>query len=541
MSILSKLRISQRLALSFMVILLLLAMISIVAVSQMKKQSVMAQDFVTNDVEKFIEISMIKSHAQRSALLLLQIMPTEVREQRIALYKEMDKENIQLNKVIKTVGDRFNGNAPMQFSDITSSQLAYNESFVETVEYVEFDIETALEHYQESTRPALETLLMSISKYLESEQHRMFLHQKENKLASDDVQVIVIFIGIVAFVLSTLLAFSVSRSIIKPLNETIDLAEKIAMGDLKPTNFKSRKDEVGLLMNAIENMRLNLSELISSIKESSSSIASSAHVLNTPVKDVHNGSIEQIAAVDNIASVVYEFSLESAESAETAQQAKNQSLSARDLASQGKDMIEKATSEFATISITISDSAEAVQGVHNRAKAVRDLITMISQIADQTNLLALNAAIEAARAGESGRGFSVVADEVRALAGRTAKATIEINQVIDGIDSETNNAVERITAGQSELEQGVDILQQMVTPLVDLNIGAQESLTSLEKLEVSIANQAHESSQIESSVKNIGEQANTNQNSIDDVTATTMMLCDMAESLSNKVSKFTLS
>ncbi|WP_435276839.1 methyl-accepting chemotaxis protein [Psychrobium sp. nBUS_13] len=116
-------------------------------------------------------------------------------------------------------------------------------------------------------------------------------------------------------------------------------------------------------------------------------------------------------------------------------------------------MIEQATRQFATISTTISDSADAVQGVHHRAKAVRDLITMISEIADQTNLLALNTAIEAARAGESGRGFSVVADEVRALAGRTAQATTEINRVIDGIDNETNNAVDRITAGQAELYQ----------------------------------------------------------------------------------------
>ncbi len=541
MSLLSKIRISQRLALSFMAILLLLATISIVALSQMNKQSVMAQEFVTNDVTKFVEINTIKSHAQRSALLLLQIMPTEERDQRIALYKEMDNENKELDQAIKKVGQRFTNNAPMQFSDILSNQVTYNKSFIETVEYVEFDIETALEHYQESTRPALEALLMSITKYLESEQHRMFMHQKDNKLANDDVQMVVIFIAVIAFILSALLAFSVSRSIIRPLNDTIALAEKIAMGDLKSTHIEKRHDEVGVLMNAIENMRLNLSELISSIQESSSSIAKSAHFLNTPVKDVHNGSVEQITAVDDIGHAVYEFSLQSAESAETAQQAKNQSLNARDLASQGKDMIEKATSEFASISITISDSAEAVQGVHNKAKAVRDLITMISQIADQTNLLALNAAIEAARAGESGRGFSVVADEVRALAGRTAKATIEINQVIDGIDNETNNAVERITAGQSELEQGVDILQQMVTPLVDLNIGAQESLTSLEQLEASIASQSKESAQIESSVKNIGEQANTNQSAIDDVTSTTMMLCDMAEGLSNKVSKFTLS
>lgn len=336
------------------------------------------------------------------------------------------------------------------------------------------------------------------------------------------------------------MAIGVSRSIVAPLNSTVELARKIAQGDLQQVSTEQRGDEVGDLVGAIEEMRANLAQLISSIVHSSKDIEDSATALNRPVQEVHQGSVSQVAAVDDIGRAIYEFSVQSNQSAQTAQQAKSQSLNARDLASQGKDMIEQATREFATISTTISDSADAVQGVHHRAKAVRDLITMISEIADQTNLLALNAAIEAARAGESGRGFSVVADEVRALAGRTAQATTEINQVIDGIDNETNNAVDRITAGQAELEKGVDMLQQMVTPLVDLNAGAQESLTSLEQLEQAVADQATESAHIEDSVKNIGDKANSNQAEIDKVTSTTNHLSDMALGLSRQVSKFRL-
>ena len=540
MSFLSNIRISQRLGLSFIIILLLLVVISTISLTQMSKQSSMAQDFVTDDVTQFVKTSMIKSHAQRSALLLLQILSTEEREQRTQLYPEMDKENVLLDTAIKTMEKGFKGNIPSQFLAMVKSQKTYNEKFIETVEYVEFDKETALENYNESTRPALESLLTSISKYLDSEQQRMFMTQKDNSIANKAVQSVVVIIAIIAFILGTLLAIGVSRSIVKPLNDAVELAKKIALGDLKPTKFLERKDEVGMLVLAIDNMRINLSDLISSIQNSSNGIQDSADALNIPVQDVHAGSIEQINAVDEIGRTINEFAQQSAQSSQTAEQAKAQSLNARDLASQGKDMIEKATSEFATISETISESANAVQGVHNRAKAVRDLITMISEIADQTNLLALNAAIEAARAGETGRGFSVVADEVRALAGRTATATIEINKVIDGIDTETVNAVERITAGQSELELGVDMLQKMVTPLVELNAGAQESLSSLEQLESAIAIQAQDSEHIESSVKDIGDKANTNQTAIDEVTSTTTDLSDMAKSLSNQVSKFTL-
>lgn len=540
MSLLSNMRISHRLGLSFIAILLLLALIATMALTQMNKQSAMAKAFVTDDVVKFVDISAIKSHAQRSALLLLQILPTEERSDRINLYKAMDEENRQLDVAIKKVQSSFTNGIPNQFTALLAKQKTYNENFIETVEYVEFDSETALAHYQESTKPALEALLMSISDYLESERMRMFKHQEANAAASDDIQNIVIVISIIALVLGVALAYGVSRSIVGPLNDTVAMAKRIACGDLQQVPVTNRSDEVGALVTAIEEMRANLAQLIASIVDSSKDIEDSATQLNMPVQEVHQGSVEQVSAVDDIGRAIYEFSMQSSQSAQTAEQAKAQSLNARDLAIQGKNMIEKATSEFATISSTISDSADAVQGVHHRAKAVRELITMISEIADQTNLLALNAAIEAARAGESGRGFSVVADEVRALAGRTAQATIEINQVIDGIDNETNNAVDRITAGQAELEQGVDMLGQMVQPLIDLNTGAQESLSSLELLEQSVADQARESANIESSVKNIGDKANSNQTEIDKVTSTTNHLSDMALGLSRQVSKFNL-
>ncbi len=540
MPFLSKISISKRLGLSFIIILFLLVVISSISLTQINRQSLMAQEFISNDVTKFIEINTIKSHAERSALLLLQIIPTNNREQRIALYKEMDDENKALDEAINNRIERFNGHLPKQFLTLIENKNEYKENFIETVDYVEVDIDMAIEHFNEATRPSLEALLTSASKYLENEQQQMFMHQKEDADNNHQIQMVVIIIALIAFVLGTTLAILVSRSIVKPLNETVELAKRIAQGDLQPILLPQRSDEVGVLVNAIDNMRMNLSSLISAIQHSAVSIQNSAQVLKKPVQYVHNGSINQINAVDDISHAVYEFTQQSNQSAETAQQAKLQSQNARDLASQGKSMIEKATTEFASISITISKSADAVEGVGDSVKSVRDLITTISQIADQTNLLALNAAIEAARAGESGRGFSVVADEVRALASRTAKATIEINQVIDGIDNETVNAVKCITAGKSELEQGVDILQQMVSPLDALNVGSQNSLTSLEQLESTVSEQAQESAKIEASITNIGEQANTNQSAINEVSETTKNLSEMAENLSNQVRKFIL-
>lgn len=262
-------RISQRLGLSFIVILSLLAIISTIALTQMNKQQQMAQAFVTDDVTQFVGISTIRSHAQRSALLLLQILPTQERAQRIALYKEMDDENRLLDAAISKMALSFDQNVPAQFSTLLARQKTYNEHFIETVEYVEADIETALEHYHESTRPSLEALLRSITNFLESEQMRMFKHQEANAHKSENVQTSVIIIAMIAFILGTLLALSVSRSIVGPLNDAVNLAINIAQGDLKACKINCRQDEVGTLVLAIEDMRVNLSNLISSIQSSS--------------------------------------------------------------------------------------------------------------------------------------------------------------------------------------------------------------------------------------------------------------------------------
>ena len=236
----------------------------------------------------------------------------------------MDEENRKLDSAIKKVSKSFDGTTPIQFTTLLTRQKSYNENFIETVEYVEFDSETALSHYQESTKPALEALLMSISDYLESERMRMFKHQETNAAASDDIQNMVVVISVIALLLGIALAIGVSRSIVAPLNNTVKLARKIAQGDLQQTSIEHRGDEVGDLVGAIEEMRANLAQLISSIVHSSKDIENSATALNMPVQEVHQGSVSQVAAVDDIGRAIYEFSVQSSQSAQTAQQAKSQ-------------------------------------------------------------------------------------------------------------------------------------------------------------------------------------------------------------------------
>lgn len=540
MSFLIHSRISVRLGLSFLVILLLLLFISIVAITRMKEQNLSSQQLINRDVARVIQINAIKAHAQKSALILLQILPTSEREVRVHLYKEMDSENKIIDELIAEMTRSYAGNPPTALSAFNDSRAKYYEKFIETVEYIEIEPEFAISHYNEETRPALEQLLTAINAFQQYEQQRMDQEQVASDYANRMALNIVMVFSVIAFMLGGILAIAVSKSIIQPINNAIVFAKEIAKGNLQHQNMALRKDEIGELNLALCDMRDGLFDLISSIRKSSEQIQSSATELSNPVNSVSNGSLQQVKSVNEISNAIFEFSKQSNQSAKAALQAKIQSSNARDLANEGKSMIEQASNEFVGISHTISLSAKAVEVLQDRAKSVRELVIIVSKIAEQTNLLALNAAIEAARAGESGRGFSVVADEVRALASRTANATTEINDVIDAIEQETENVVTKISVGKKEIEQGVVMLQNMVNPLADLNLGAESSLQSLETLEIAVAEQACESEQIERNVKDISTKACDNQSAIERVTDTTFNLTELANSLASDVKQFKL-
>ena len=293
-----------------------------------------------------------------------------------------------------------------------------------------------------------------------------------------------------------------------------------------------------MLIHAFQEMCEGLRGHIQIIRSDSDEVGSSADALTQLVQSVSQGSQHQTESVTRISEQIHHFAQEARTVSDVAESAKVQSSEASKLASAGKQLILNASNEFKNISQTIAGSAGAVNLLSERASSVRTLVTTVREIAEQTNLLALNAAIEAARAGESGRGFSVVADEVRGLANRTEQATSEIDSVIDAMDSETKMAVETMTKGQSELEAGVTLIEEMVEPLNQLSQNAQATLEELEQVEASVASQAKDSESIQRDIEEIGSQANENHESASAVCETTNRLARVSESLQATVKHF---
>ncbi|GAB3526925.1 methyl-accepting chemotaxis protein [Photobacterium alginatilyticum] len=539
MSFLSNLRIGQRLGVSFLLILTLLFVISGVAIERMKSSSAASKQFIEHDVQRVTLSSEMNIEAQAAALRLLQILSTSDWDKRVQLYREMDTHLAQLDNIINRFAEVKTTGLNEKFDQLLASKAAYRKAFLASVELVEIEPEQAAGHFSEQTQPALAAFLNAIEALSMQQQMLMMEEQTIVEQEGEQAQQWVMVLSATALILGIILAFVVSRSIVKPIRGVVEAVRRLASGDLRHPSLPQGRDEISDITHALTETCSNLDQLIMAIHHSSDKVSTAAETIQHPVIQIQTGSNTQELAVERISNTINTFSDESVQVAATAEEAKKQAQQGHDLALDGQQRINLVTKEFDKIASAISHSATSVETLQESAASVRQLVTTVREIAEQTNLLALNAAIEAARAGESGRGFSVVADEVRNLATRTGTATVEINNVIDKIDRETNEAVTSMVEGRSEMERGVSMVTDMVKPLSELSAGAKLSLSQLEELEEIAAKQANDSINIKSEIERIDDIARDNKHLVNHLAQTTDTLSRQSSDLIEQVSKFT--
>ncbi|MCU9946028.1 methyl-accepting chemotaxis protein [Pseudomonas solani] len=263
---------------------------------------------------------------------------------------------------------------------------------------------------------------------------------------------IVIGSVLLALAMTVALAMTLTRSIVRPLGDSLRFAESIAKGDLTRTVEVSGQDEATRLSEALQRMQENLRQTIRQISDSSIQLASAAEEMTTVTEQgsltlqQQNSEIEQAAAAVNQMTAAVE---EVARNAASASTSARQSSEAANL---GNQRVAETLEAIRSLSVQVQETEAQVQGLAQQAVDISQVLNVIRAIAEQTNLLALNAAIEAARAGEQGRGFAVVADEVRALAHRTQTSTLEIEKMIASIQNGTGSAVQAMQASNSQAQ-----------------------------------------------------------------------------------------
>jgi methyl-accepting chemotaxis protein len=342
-------------------------------------------------------------------------------------------------------------------------------------------------------------------------------------------QRILLFSG-VALLLGSLFAFFITRGITTPVRRLLATASNIANGDLTDDHAQHGTDEMGHLAEALREMSRNLSTIISNVSGTSANVAVAAHKFHTIAEHIAVGSEKLASQTSTVATSGEEMSATSGNIAQNCQLASEGAQSAALAAQRGAEVVDKTVAVMSQIAEKVQESARTVESLGTRSNQIGAIIGTIEDIADQTNLLALNAAIEAARAGEQGRGFAVVADEVRALAERTTKATREIGEMIKAIQQETAGAVTAMEQGVRQVEAGTteaahsgealrDILEQINSVAMQVSqiatAAEQQTATTAEisnnihqitSIIQSTASEAHESAMSASKMNELAEE-----------------------------------
>lgn len=348
------------------------------------------------------------------------------------------------------------------------------------------------------------------------------------------VPLAVVSIGSLIYLLRTLLS--------RPLNNLVEMVKEIASGegDLTKRLKLQRGDEIGRLGHWFDEFLSSLHKIISDVSGSTRQVAAAATEIAASSEQMAAGISRQqqqasqvSAAVEEMAATVTEVAKKSGEAAQAA------SDSQKD-ANTGGDVVRQTVTEIKAIAEDVMSSAAAVAGLGKKGEQIGAIIEVIDDIADQTNLLALNAAIEAARAGEHGRGFAVVADEVRKLAERTQQATEEVSRSIREIQEETKSAVVRIEAGSKRVNHGVELAGNAGNSLERIVNSSQTVGSMVTSIAAAAEEQSAASEQIARSIEQINAVTRESAEGANQAAKAAGDLSAQAEKLQSLVSRFKL-
>ncbi|MCI8213020.1 chemotaxis protein [Pseudomonas sp. S25] len=343
-----------------------------------------------------------------------------------------------------------------------------------------------------------------------------------------------------ALLFGILAAWVITRLIVGPLMETLRNAEFVANGDLSHNMAVTRKDELGQLQTSMQRMTVGLRDLIGGISDGVVQIASAAEQLSAVTEQTSAGVNSQKVETDQVATAMNEMTATVQEVARNAEEASEAAINASRQAKQGDDVVTQAMQQIGRLAEEVSQSTVAMNDLQTESDKIGSVLDVIKSVAQQTNLLALNAAIEAARAGEAGRGFAVVADEVRSLAQRTQTSTEEIEGLITGLHSGTQRVATILENSRTLTDSSVELTQQAATSLVSIT----RSVSSIESMNQQIAAAAEQQSavadEINRSVLNVRDISEQTSAASEETAASSVELARLGVHLQSMVGKFKL-
>ncbi len=341
-----------------------------------------------------------------------------------------------------------------------------------------------------------------------------------------------------ALVIGLLASVVISRQITAPLALTVDLARRIAKGDLTVQARSARKDELGDLQNAMQEMAQNLNTLVQGIGNGVTQISTSAEKLSAMSEQTSAGVRQQKSEVDQVATAMHEMASTVQEVARNTTDASAAATLADQQARHGSTVVKQATVQISELAMAIEELGGAMNVLTQDSEQIGKVIDVIKAVAEQTNLLALNAAIEAARAGEQGRGFAVVADEVRSLAQRTQDSTKEIEALIVTLQQGTQAAATLMTSSRERTLDTVVLAQKAELAITEIN----QSIGTIQEMSLQISAAAEQQSavadEINRSIVSVRDVADESAVASEESAAATIELASLGQDLQRMTAHF---
>lgn len=345
-------------------------------------------------------------------------------------------------------------------------------------------------------------------------------------------------VALLTLLVGTLAAWVTTRQIINPLNETLAVVERIATGDLSQAIQVNRRDEIGKLQVGVQRMGSTLRELIAGMRDGVIQIASAAEQLSAVIEQTAAEVNSQKLETDQVATAMHEMSATVQEVARNAENASQAASLADTESRQGDAVVGEVIVHIERLALEVSRSTEAMTHLQQESGKIGSVMDVIKAVAEQTNLLALNAAIEAARAGEAGRGFAVVADEVRGLAQRTQKSAEEIEGLIGSLQQGTQSVANIMASSRDLTDSSVQLSRRAGDSLDTITSTVSNIQLMNQQIAAAAEQQSAVAEEINRSIITVRDVSDQTAAASEEIAASSVELARLGTQLQTMVSHF---